>query len=108
MKISSPFVEYIPDCKRNMRRLRKKIYKFITSKNYLRKQQSAPDLMAILTRTPLPALLQEQLAKRKTADLSAIKNLSVPLRMPLREVAAITQRQEREVAELQQEWLESR
>ena len=109
MKITSPFVEFIPDCKRTMRRLRKKIYKFITSKNYHKKQQQpASDLISILTNAQLPTLLVEQLTKRKAADLSALRNLTLPLRMPLRDVAAFTQGQERQVSELQQEWLSSR
>ena len=82
MKISSPFVEYIPECKRNMRRLRKKIYKFITSKNYLRKHNAPSDLMNILDKAQLPSLVAEQLGRRKSADLSAIKNLNVAVRMP--------------------------
>jgi predicted HAD superfamily phosphohydrolase len=49
MKISSPFVDYIPECKKNMRKLRKKIYKFITSKSYHKKhQESKNDLLNIL------------------------------------------------------------
>ena len=48
MKITSPFMEYIPDCKKSMRRLRKKIYKFITSKNYSpKKQDNGNDLLKI-------------------------------------------------------------
>lgn len=105
MKVASPFVEFIPDCKRSMRRLRKKIYKFITSKNYTRRQQPPADLMRVLTHTQIPVLLQEQLAKRKNNDLSAIRNLAVP-RMALKEIAAIALAQERTVSGLQQEWLE--
>lgn len=105
MKISSPFVEYIPECKRNMRRLRKKIYKFITSRNYIRKQNAPSDLMNILGKAQLPSVVAEQLNKRKSTDLSAIKNLNVTVRMTLKEVAAITATQERQVSQLQQEWL---
>jgi hypothetical protein len=105
MKISSPFVEYIPECKRSMRRLRKKIYKFITSKNYTRKQNAPSDLMNILDKAQLPSVVAEQLSKRKSTDLSAIKNLNVTVRMTLKEVAAITATQERQVSQLQQEWL---
>ena len=105
MKISSPFVEYIPECKRNMRRLRKKIYKFITSRNYTRKQNAPSDLMNILGKAQLPSVVAEQFNKRKSTDLSAIKNLNVTVRMTLKEVAAITATQERQVSQLQQEWL---
>lgn len=88
MKISSPFVEFIPDCKKNMRRLRKKIYKFITSKNYHRRQQDTTnDLISILAQRDIPQFVVEQLNKRKTIDLTAIRNLSVPVRLPLREIA---------------------
>lgn len=106
MKVASPFVEFIPDCKRTMRRLRKKIYKFITSKNYTRKQHPPADLMRVLAHTPIPIPLQEQLAKRKNNDLSAIRNLAVP-RMALKELAAVALGQERTVSGLQQEWLEN-
>lgn len=108
MKISSPFVDYIPDCKRNMRRLRKKIYKFITSKNYHKKNHhTTTDLMGIFSQRTLPQFVIEQLTKRKGLDLSAIKNLSIPTRLPLKEITAITQCQEKEVSQLQQEWLEN-
>ncbi len=50
MKVSSPFLEYIPDCKKNMRKLRKKIYKYITSKKYSKKNQDQKkDLINLLT-----------------------------------------------------------
>lgn len=106
MKVASPFVEFIPDCKRTMRRLRKKIYKFITSKNYSRKQLPPADLMRVLTHTQVPLLLQEQLAKRKNNDLSAIRSLAIP-RITLKEIAAIALVQERTVSGLQQEWLDN-
>ena len=106
MKVASPFVEFIVDCKRTMRRLRKKIYKFITSKNYTRKQQPPADLMRVLIHTQIPTLLHEQLTKRKNNDLSAIRSLAVP-KMALKEIAALALAQERTVSGLQQEWLEN-
>jgi hypothetical protein len=106
MKISSPFAEYIPDCKKNMRRLRKKIYKFITSKNYHRRQQTgSDDLMSVLSLRQIPQIVVDQLAKRKTIDLSAIRNLNIPVRLPLKQIAEITAAQEQEVGWLQEQWL---
>ena len=49
MKIESPFLSDIPNCKRKMRRLRKKIYKFLTSKNCPKPSTSPSDLTPILT-----------------------------------------------------------
>lgn len=98
MKICSPFVEQIPECKRTMRRLRKKIYKFITSKNYPKKQRQLPnnttDLASFLALRPLPEFITEHLARRKALDLAAIKALAAPL-LSLREISAITQAQEK-------------
>ncbi len=106
MKLVSPFVDFIPDCKRTMRRLRKKIYKFITSKNYIKKQQPPADLIRALSQAPLPSILQELLAKRKSSDLSAIRSLNVP-KMSLKDIASITLNQEKMVTAMQQEWLEN-
>lgn len=106
MKISSPFVEHIPECKRTMRRLRKKIYKFLTSKNYAKKQrQTSGDLASFLSLRPLPSFIVDHLAKKKNLDLAAVKSMIAPP-FSLREVAAITLEQEREVVQMQAEWLE--
>lgn len=84
MKIVSPFVEYIPDCKKNMRRLRKKIYKFITSKNYTKKEnENKNNLLGLLRARNVPAFLVEALGKKKNIDLNAIKNMNLTARIPL-------------------------
>jgi hypothetical protein len=84
MKVASPFIDYISDCKKNMRRLRKKIYKFIIAKKHDGKQQKkGSDLMAILKTRNVPAFLIEVLAKRKNTDLNSIKNMNLLQRLPL-------------------------
>jgi hypothetical protein len=84
MKIVSPFVEYIPDCKKNMRRLRKKIYKFITSKNYTKKENdNKNNLLGLLRTRNVPTFLVEALGKKKNIDLNAIKNMNLTARIPL-------------------------
>ena len=58
MRVESPFIEYIPECKKNMRRLRKKIYKYITSKRYSKKSESnRNDTLALLKRANVPSFL---------------------------------------------------
>jgi hypothetical protein len=95
MKISSPFVDYIPECKKNMRKLRKKIYKFITSKTYHKKhQERKDDLLNILKQRDVPVFLFELLSKKKSLDLNSIKNMNVSARLPLREMLEITLKQE--------------
>jgi hypothetical protein len=106
MKITSPFVEYIPDCKKNMRRLRKKIYKFITSKNYHKKQQdNRNDLLTLFKDRQVPSFVVDLLSKKKAVDLNAIKNLNVNVRLPLKDLIEITERQEKVVNENHKEWL---
>lgn len=100
MKVASPFVEFIPDCKKTMRRLRKKIYKFITSKHYHKKpQESKKDLIALLKEREVPSFVVEILAKRKNVDLAAIKNLNVAVRLSLKDVVDITEKQETTVSQ---------
>lgn len=57
MKFSSPFIDHIPECKRKMRRLRKKIYKYITSKNYKQPISHKKDILAIFKQAEIPSFL---------------------------------------------------
>lgn len=95
MKVSSPFIEFIPDCKKSMRRLRKKIYKFITSKTYHKKQPNhGADLLAFFREREVPSFLLDVLAKKKTVDINSIKNMNVLNRIPLKDIVAIAQKQQ--------------
>lgn len=89
-----------------MRRLRKKIYKFITSKHYHKKQQeSRKDLIALLREREVPSFVVEMLAKKKSVDLAAIKNLNVSVRLSLKDVIDITEKQEITVSQHHREWV---
>jgi hypothetical protein len=94
MKITSPFIEYIPDCKKNMRRLRKKIYKFMTSKNYVQKNdQSKIGLTNLLKNNDIPPTVLDILSKKKTIDLNTIKNIHINQKIPLEDIKEITSKQ---------------
>lgn len=89
-----------------MRRLRKKIYKFITSKHYHKKvQESKKDLLALLKEREVPSFVVEMLAKKKNVDLAAIKNLNVAVRLSLKDVVDITEKQEMMVSQHHREWV---
>lgn len=89
-----------------MRRLRKKIYKFITSKHYHKKpQESKKDLIALLRDREVPSFVVEMLAKKKNVDLAAIKNLNVSVRLSLKDVVDITEKQEMMVSQHHREWV---
>lgn len=89
-----------------MRRLRKKIYKFITSKHYHKKvQESKKDLIALLREREVPSFVVEMLAKKKNVDLAAIKNLNVAVRLSLKDVVDITEKQEMMVSQHHREWV---
>jgi hypothetical protein len=95
MKVESPFIEYIPECKKNMRRLRKKIYKFITSKRNPKKTEpSRKDTLTILKQANLPSFLWEIVSKKKHVDLNLIKNLNISSRLSLPELVSIASKQE--------------
>jgi len=67
-----------------MRRLRKKIYKFIIAKKHDNKQQKkGTDLISILKSRNIPSFLIEVLGKRKNTDLNSIKNMNLLQRVPL-------------------------
>lgn len=68
-----------------MRRLRKKIYKFLTSKNYHKKHQdNRNDFITLFKQRGVPPFIIELLSKRKSVDINAIKNLNVNFRIPLK------------------------
>ncbi len=68
-----------------MRRLRKKIYKFITSKNYHRKHQDhRNDFIALFKQRGVPSFILDILSKKKSVDMNAIKNLNVSMKVTLK------------------------
>ena len=94
MKITSPFIDHIPDCKKNMRKLRKKIYKFMTSKNYTQKHdQNKMGLTILLKNTDIHSILIDALNKKKTIDLNTIKNIHIHQRISLEDIRDITSKQ---------------
>ncbi len=81
-----------------MRRLRKKIYKFLTSRTYHKKhQEMRNDFISLFRQKEVPSFIIDQLMKRKCVDVNAIKNLNVSLRVPLQEITKITDKQEQVV-----------
>ena len=94
MKIASPFMEYIPDCKRNMRRLRKKIYKFMTSRHYTQKNdQNKIDFSHLLSNKNIPIILIDNLSKKKTIDLNTIKNVHINQKISIEDIRSLTLKQ---------------
>jgi hypothetical protein len=92
----SPFVQEITDCKQRMRKLRKKIYKHsILSKTKLRRNKdNTEEIMSIFKQRNIPEFITENLKKRRSFDVASIKNISVPLELPLLEIQNRTFSQE--------------
>jgi len=98
MKITSPFIEHIPECKRSMRRLRKKIYKFITSKHHTHtKTTPKKDILLTLKQCNVPSFLVDCLSRKKTVDLNSINNMILSMKVPLSDIIEMTSKQEQEV-----------
>lgn len=93
MKITSPFLDSIPDCKRKMRRLRKKIYKYLNSKNHITTSHHTHNVLPILNNVPLPEEIKEQLSKKKSIDLAGLKNLQIGSMLPLSEIVELARKQ---------------
>jgi hypothetical protein len=70
-----------------MRKLRKKIYKFIIAKKHdMRQHKKGTDLLGILKTRNIPTFLIDVLNKRKSTDLNSIKNMNLSQRIPLGEM----------------------
>jgi hypothetical protein len=76
-----------------MRRLRKKIYKYITSKHYKKPVSQKRDMLAFIEEANLPPFLEEVLSKKKHIDLTVLKNINVHSRLSISEVIGIASQQ---------------
>jgi len=79
-----------------MKKLRKKIYKYTTSKTYLRqrKEPSFDDVLSILNTRSIPEFVIESLKKKRNFDLCTFNNINVVERSPLADLSYLTNRQE--------------
>ena len=107
MKIASPFLEWIPTCKRQMRRLRKKIYKFLTSKNCPKHVKRPTDLHALLKKSGVPEVVLEAMGQsRRCTELAAVRALTVGEGVGLEEMVRMASRQEAQVLKNHDDWAE--
>jgi hypothetical protein len=62
-----------------MKKLRKKIYKYTTSKTYLqqRKEPSFDDVISILHSRNIPEFVLDSLKKKRNFDLCTFNNINV-------------------------------
>ena len=110
MKISSPFIQCIPECKRKMRRLRKKIYKYLNNKTRINSSSisssSQLDVLPILGNLRLPKGLKEQLYKTKALDITTLKAMTFTPGVSLEDMIEMTRKQEQTVLNNQLDWQE--
>lgn len=87
MDIHSPLEKEVPTCKENMRKLRKKIYKYTCSHETARKpKDSVRDILALLKTRDIPPALIDQLKKRRNFEIGNFKSLVMPEKLDLTEI----------------------
>lgn len=103
MQISSPFVDEVKECKQSMRKLRKKIYKHSVGskgRQSRKSKDSTDEIMHIFRERNIPPFVTEILKKRRSFDMSSIKNIAVTAALPLADIQNRTNAQESEINQL--------
>jgi hypothetical protein len=103
--MDSPFTEHIHDCKKRMRKLRKKIYKHNTSKTANKPAHRQNDLTSVLIdifrKREIPGPIIESLKNKRNIDIFSLKSLVIgneeELRMELPQLKKKTTSQEEQV-----------
>jgi hypothetical protein len=81
-----------------MRKLRKKIYKHCVSKQKSKKQKdSTQEIIEIFRQRNVPEFVTDFLRKRRSFDVSSIKNILINVPLPLEEIRNRVNLQEREI-----------
>ncbi len=96
--IDSPFIQEIPECKKTMRKLRKKIYKYNINKNASRRNATdASDVLNLLKLRNIPPFLIDSLRRRRAQEISmgAIKNINVSSGCSLTDISSLANQQEK-------------
>ena len=76
--VASPFIEEIPKCKVSMRKLRKKIYKYTSAQPKPKKvRDCTQDIFNMLEIRSIPNFVIESLKKKRTLDLTTLKNVVI-------------------------------
>jgi hypothetical protein len=79
--MNSPFIDHISDCKKRMRKLRKKIYKHNVHQNDKKTSNKNQDLSMILVnifqRRNLPESLISSLKSKRNIDIFSLKSLVI-------------------------------
>lgn len=85
-----------------MRKLRKKIYKHsVQSKHTVKKSKDCTEqIMSIFKTRGVPSFVTETLKKRRSFDMTSIKNIAIYDFLPFEEILARTNKQEEEVNQL--------
>ena len=84
-----------------MRKLRKKIYKHCINKQKSKKQKdTTEEIIDIFKQRNVPGFVTETLKKRRSFDMTSIKNIVINSSLPLEELRNRVNMQEREVDSL--------
>lgn len=76
LNVDSPFATNIQECKLNMKKLRKKIYKYTsTHKQNKKPKDPVQDILGLLKPRDIPSFLMEPIKKRRNLDLSSLKSV---------------------------------
>lgn len=95
LKVDSPFVQNIEECRNVMKKLRKKIYKYTsTHKQNKKPRDSAQDILGLLEPRGLPTFLMDPIKKRRNFDINSLKSVMALPGATLEEITARTNNQE--------------
>lgn len=79
--MNSPFIDHISDCKKRMRKLRKKIYKHNINQNDKKTLHKNQDLSSILIsifqKRQLPQTIISSLKNKRNIDIFSLKSLVI-------------------------------
>ena len=85
--VSSPFLCEIKECKQSMRKLRKKIYKQCSTKPKGRKNKDNTEvILDIFQQRNIPEFVTQSLKKRRSFDITSIKNIVINAPLPLEDI----------------------
>lgn len=79
--MDSPFIDHISDCKKRMRKLRKKIYKHNVNQNDRKTLSKNQDLSSILInifqKRQIPQTIISSLKNKRNIDIFSLKSLVI-------------------------------
>lgn len=76
LKVNSPFVEDLQECKSLMKKMRKKIYKYTSTHKQMKKSKdSAHNILGLLEPRGLPNFLMDPIKKRRNFDINSLKSV---------------------------------